>query len=364
MKRVTVLLSKTALTPLIILAAVLSTAQVAVARGGGAALTDAGYVAAPMEDPVPEGVAAEDWTGIQAAYEASRYAAYPVEDGYQARNPGQQWRTHFDGRGFSIKPDSGDWTCGLQLESYGFAGSEKEVTGTAPLSAESGRVAYMWNGTLEEWYINDTRGLEHGYIVHQRPVQGGGGTLTFTLAVRGTLHPEVTADRRGVRFQDAGGAAMLTYAGLHVLDADGREMEASFHSDDDNLCLFIDERGARYPLTIDPIVQQAYLKASNADSEDNFGHSVSVSGDTVVIGAASEDSSATGVNGDQSDNSALSAGAAYVFVRSGTSWTQEAYLKASNTEADDFFGLSVAVSIDTVVVGARDEDSNATSTLR
>jgi FG-GAP repeat len=106
--------------------------------------------------------------------------------------------------------------------------------------------------------------------------------------------------------------------------------------------------------------QQAYLKASNTESDDQFGHSVAVSGDTVVIGAPYEDSNATGVNGNQSDESATWAGAAYVFVRSGTNWTQQAYLKASNTGADDVFGNSVAVSGDTFVAGAYREDSSAT----
>ena len=77
--------------------------------------------------------------------------------------------------------------------------------------------------------------------------------------------------------------------------------------------------------------QQAYLKASNTEDGDQFGYSVAVSGDTVVVGAI-EDSSATGVNGDQTDNNARSSGAAYVFVRSGTTWSQQAYLKASNTD--------------------------------
>ena len=84
----------------------------------------------------------------------------------------------------------------------------------------------------------------------------------------------------------------------------------------------------------------------------DFGASVAISGDTVVVGAHWEDSNATGVNGNQSDNSAANSGAAYVFIRSGTTWSQQAYLKASNTEAGDGFGHSVAISGDTVVVGA------------
>ena len=106
--------------------------------------------------------------------------------------------------------------------------------------------------------------------------------------------------------------------------------------------------------------QQAFLKASNTAADDNFGTSVAVSGDTVVVGASSEDSNATGVGGDQSNNSASDSGAAYVFVRSGVTWSQQAYLKASNTDAYDSFGMKVAVSGDTVVVGASGESSNAT----
>ena len=106
--------------------------------------------------------------------------------------------------------------------------------------------------------------------------------------------------------------------------------------------------------------QQGYLKASNTEAHDQFGYSVAVSGDTVVVGAQAEASKATGVNGDQSDNSVPIAGAAYVFVRNGTTWTQQAYLKASNTDTNDRFGGSVAVSGDTVVVGAHYEDSAAT----
>jgi hypothetical protein len=105
--------------------------------------------------------------------------------------------------------------------------------------------------------------------------------------------------------------------------------------------------------------QQAYLKASNTGPGDEFGWFVAISGDTIVVAAPFEDSNTIGVNGNQSNNNATDSGAVYVFVRSGTNWSQQAYLKASNTGASDYFGWSVAVSGDTVVVGASGEDSNA-----
>lgn len=111
-------------------------------------------------------------------------------------------------------------------------------------------------------------------------------------------------------------------------------------------------------------VQQAYVKASNAEAGDAFGIAVALSadGNTLAVGARGEASAATGIDGDQADNIAANAGAVYVFTRSGIVWTQQAYIKSSNTAADDQFGFAVASSSDgnTLVVGAPGEDSSAT----
>jgi hypothetical protein len=106
--------------------------------------------------------------------------------------------------------------------------------------------------------------------------------------------------------------------------------------------------------------QEAYLKASNTGAGDRFGRSVAVSGDTLVVGAEGEASAAKGTNGNQSDDSAPESGAAYVFRRTGTSWRQDAYVKASNTDATDWFGVGLALSSDTLAVGAWGEASAAT----
>ncbi|MFL2547437.1 MAG: integrin [Candidatus Rariloculaceae bacterium] len=107
--------------------------------------------------------------------------------------------------------------------------------------------------------------------------------------------------------------------------------------------------------------QQAYVKASNAESSDQFGYSVALSGDgdTLAVGANLEASSATGINGDQSDNSAPGAGAVYVFARASGEWSQQAYVKASNSDGGDVFGYQVALNFDgdTLVVTAQGEDS-------
>ena len=110
--------------------------------------------------------------------------------------------------------------------------------------------------------------------------------------------------------------------------------------------------------------QQAYVKASNTGAGDQFGSSVSLSGDgdILAVGAIGESSAATGIGGNQADNTAPDAGAVYAFTRSVTTWTQQAYVKASNTGSGDRFGTSAALSSDgtTLAVGATGEDSSAT----
>lgn len=110
--------------------------------------------------------------------------------------------------------------------------------------------------------------------------------------------------------------------------------------------------------------QQAYVKASNTGVQDRFGFlaiALSTDGNTMAVGSNFEASGATGVNGNQLDNSAPNAGAVYAFVRTNGVWAQQAYLKASNTESQDTFGWSIALSGDgnTLAVGALGESSNA-----
>ncbi len=308
---------------------------------------------------IPETVSTEDWVSVRTAYDAARHATHTTESGFAARNPGQSWNLEFDKRGFRVEPDASEWSWGLELVSYGFAGSERFVGDTACASSEGGRVAYRWDDTLDEWYVNDTRGFEHGFTVRKRPASGE-GPLTLAMQVRGELTPSVQTSRRGVNFVDARGVTALSYSGLTVFDADGETLPAWFELRERRLELSVDERNARYPLTIDPIAQEAYIKASNTGVADQFGRSVSISGDTMVVGAPTEDSNASGVNGDQTDNSSIFSGAAYVFVRDSSGWSQQAYLKASHNGSTDNFGFSVSVSGDTLVVSAVGEESNAT----
>lgn len=303
-----------------------------------------------------------DWSALRAAFEAQRRAAMDVGAGFRARDPAQRWWLEFDGRGVRAHPDEGTWTWGLELERWGFAGNELEVDAIESAAAAGPRVTYAWGGGLSEWYVNGARGLEHGFTLEHRPPLPIGtdapGPLALGLRVRGPLSARLHADGRGASFLGPGGEVVLGYSGLAAFDADGRELPARLTSTPQGLAIEVHEQGARYPLTIDPIVQQAYLKASNTAEHAFFAHALSAWGDTVAIGAFGEDGASTGVDGDQAALTENAAGAVYVFVRSGGAWSQEAYLKASNTDKGDNFGGALALSGDTLAVGAHRESSD------
>ncbi len=95
--------------------------------------------------------------------------------------------------------------------------------------------------------------------------------------------------------------------------------------------------------------QQAKLTASDGAAGDGFGYSVSLSGETVLVGAYLD------------DDAGSSSGSAYVFTRSGSTWSQQAKLTASDGAASDIFGYSVSLSGETVIIGAYQDDDTASN---
>jgi hypothetical protein len=305
---------------------------------------------------LPAGVRASDWSAIQASVVDGFHAVTRDARGHRAQHVAARYTTQFDGRGFEVASANGH-VFGLELERFG-AGSADLVAG-APFDvrADGTRLEYVRAG-LVEWFDNGRGGLEHGLTLDARPA-GAADTLSFVFDVRGDLAPRVAANGRDVALLDAHGAVQLSYDGLVVFDRDGDRFPAHFDVAAGDLVLTVHDAGADYPLTIDPTVHSAYVKASNTDPEDFFTWSIGVDGDTLIVGAWGEGSAATGVDGDGSTNGTGNAGAAYVFVKSGPTWVQQAFLKASNTGTEDRFGWSVAVSGDIAVVGALQEDSSS-----
>ena len=261
----------------------------------------------------------------------------PVEGGWQAHNPAQQWMTTFDGRGFVARPQNADWTWGLELRGYGAGDERRQLSQSPVVKTSENRLAYHWDETVQEWFVNDGRGLEHGFSVQQRPPGAPDAPLNFVMATRGPLRAEVTGDARGVEYRDGNGRTVLTYAGLRVWDAEGRELDSRFVAAKDGVELQVDAEGARYPLTIDPIAKQANLLPDEFVVQESFGTHVDISGNTAVVGSI-----------DSETGEPL----ASVYVKGETGWTREAVLRAEYAYGNDWASMySVAVSGQTVVIG-------------
>ena len=343
-------------------------AAVTVVIIGAVVATLAGRGAAPVMagTPLPDASAARTLAdlspGTREGILAAMRAARPAADGPGLELVDLAGRILATVQGSSTVVRGTDGaTVRLGDASLGRDGALAPLGAATPEGADTARVRLdRAAGALavEEWWHNGTTGIEQGFTVRSRP--GGAGPLRLSQTVSTALEATIVDGGRGVAFHDGDGER-LRFDGLVAYDAMGRHLPASMRLEADRLDFVVDDTGAVFPIVIDPVwSQQAYLKAANIDAGDYFGHAVAVSGDTVVVGAPDEESNATGVDGDGTNNAAGLAGAAYVFVRSGGVWSQQAYLKASNAQVNDRFGYAVAVSGDTIVVGAIQEDSPAT----
>lgn len=194
---------------------------------------------------------------------------------------------------------------------------------------------------------------------------GGGGGATTAVGCAGAALPAYLKASNTSAYDKFGWELALSADGNTLAVAAFYEDSSAVGVDGNQLDDSALESGAVYVFacTGNSWAQQAYVKASNTGAEDAFGLGVALSGDgnTLAVGAAGEDSNATGIGGDQADNSATNSGAVYVFTRTGTTWVQQAFIKASNAETYDVFGTAIALSADgnTLAVSAVGEDSNA-----
>ncbi len=120
---------------------------------------------------------------------------------------------------------------------------------------DDGKVSYLREDGLTEWFINDTRGLEQGWTFTKRPERAGSsGPVRLDLTVRGGLRPQVAAEGASVAFLNESGGAALTYGGLKAWDADGKTVQVRFvasEAGDKGLGVVVNDAGARYPITGD-----------------------------------------------------------------------------------------------------------------
>ncbi|MEO6391405.1 MAG: FG-GAP-like repeat-containing protein [Pyrinomonadaceae bacterium] len=252
---------------------------------------------------------------------------------------------------------------------------------------------------VEEWFNNTPDGLEHGFIVPERLT--GPGNLHLTMAIEGDLAARATAAGQTLSLVDQQGETVLNYESLKVWDANKSKLRARMRTTGGTVILEVEDAGAAYPLVIDPTFSAtAKLGPNDGGADDRFGNSVAISGDTVVVGSPLDDIGANvdqgsayifvrGTNGLWSQQAKLTGtgaaagdqfgssvaisgdtvivgapidnvgtnnaqGSVYIFVRSGAVWSQQQKIVASDGGTSDVFGddRCVGISGNTVVVGS------------
>ena len=299
------------------------------------------------------------YESLRAALEAARYRVRRNErsaDAYDADNPAQHLTASFTPEGVELtwQPQAGgpQWRLGMTLFAYGYGNRIVELR-AGQINAHDNRVDIARTakdrlGTaVDEWYVNNADGLEQGFVVPQPPAGSdrGAAWLRLGLRVSGEMRPEVEADGQRLILKRTDGEVALSYRGLRAWDAAGRELSARMEVRGPELWLEVADGEAVYPVTIDPtFVEDQKLTASDGTGNNEFGF-VAISGATLVVGADLDD---IGGNVDQ--------GSAYVFERQGQQWLERQKLTASDGAASDIFGYSVAISGDTIVVSAHNDD--------
>ncbi len=238
----------------------------------------------------------ESWfQSVCEQIERDEYQASVSDRGLQAPNRAHNLRTYFPDGGIEVVPrtpeDGGTWSLTWRTTGWGRGQSPEtgQCAGSAAPAPNGARVTYDRRG-LEEWYENRKEGIEQGFTVRDRPA--GEGPLRITGALGGSLRPEYRADAQAIELLDDSGACVLRYAGLCTKDAGGREVPSRLELQGRDVELLIDDQGAVYPLTIDPILTSPSWTAAGNQADARFGHAVATAGDVngdgysdVIVGA-------------------------------------------------------------------------------
>lgn len=313
------------------------------------------------------------------------------------------------GGGGSVRLSLGGYGRGERIARVEGAGVARRGDGTRVeiTRYEAGRP----HAPLVEWYENSAAGLEQGWTLLERP-EGGpeDGAVRLLVDLGGDLTATMAQDHQSLGFVDASGTTVFRYDGLRSWDSDGRPLTSSMQLVDDRLAIVVDDAGARYPVTVDPTItrtESRRIAGGNAQDRE-FGSAVAISGDTAVVGllrafdfgdssgaayvfrrdvggtdrwgevarltasdgeahdlfgqivAISGSTIVVGAPGD--DDTASEAGAVYIFERDqggSDAWGQVRKIPSPDSlgrggqfQNPDLFGATLALSGDTLVVGA------------
>ncbi|MGB7291848.1 MAG: NEW3 domain-containing protein [Thermodesulfobacteriota bacterium] len=268
-------------------------------------------------------------------------------DSYMAITPNHSFSTIFDGNGINVRPLSlktSNWQVRMNLVGMGYEQNVKPVA-SPKFKVDSNHIEYGRN-TIKEWYLNGPDGLEQGFTIDTVPSSDAKDQkLVLKLEYSSDLIPVVKENGKRIDWKTEEGTTVFNYSKLYAYDSLGKELPSSLNASGDHISIIIDDYGANYPITVDPIMilETKIRTASDPNILANYGRSVAISGDTAVVGAPGNDT-----NGDSS-------GAAYVLSRDigGTNnWGELIKLTPVGAQPCDLFGFSVDISGDTIVVGA------------
>ncbi|MCP4696878.1 MAG: hypothetical protein GY862_08530 [Gammaproteobacteria bacterium] len=290
---------------------------------------------------LPAGLSAQEWAAIRKNVRQAEYELNAAEENgvYTARNRAQGVRAVFDAKGMRVAPQDGKrsrsgnspWHLHLALTGYGY-GRDIQAVPEGKTTTDGNRIAYL-RENLTEWYVNDLRGIEQGFILEKRPdtseaLKDPALFLRLEIVVDTDLAPRLRKNGQHIAFLDSAGQTVVTYDALQVFDAEGRDIPAYFHlvpaasdepsfpphtltmaKDRAKIHIVINDSQAVYPLTVDPILAAPPVKINRvyADTNDKFGSSVAVDGDTMAVGAPYDEAWCT-------DLSTCSFGSVYVWT--------------------------------------------------
>jgi len=238
----------------------------------------------------------------------------------------------------SVKSAAGE----LQMRLHSYGDGQQTIAAEAVSLQVHGKRLEKRHAQLTEWYLDSPLGLEQGFTLAQ-PLSSHRGELVLNLALSGGLTPQLKD--QALHFLDSKQTSQLTYDKLYAFDATGRELPSRMVLAGNTLSLLVDDRGAVYPVVVDPLFSPVRLVDSRGIAGDRFGLSVAIDGSTAVIGA-------------DSVGAADTFGAAVVYEKQHGIWQEVAHLNTA-TSFGDRLGYSVAISGDTIVVGAWDKPNGA-----
>ena len=276
---------------------VLAVAALPVTRPAGPAAIGQLDTLAPEAGPTAAPQVPDRWrAGALAELKRREYRATLVDGSLQAPNRRQGYRSHFQADGIRIEPRTGDQGWSWSWTTVGHGRDRLRAAEAVRPRSLVARVDYQRDG-WREWYENREEGLEQSFTLTERPA--GEGPLRIVGRVGGDLEGRVTGE--SLEFVAPGGGRVLRYDKLVAWDADGRELPGQISLAGTELTLTVDDRSARYPVTVDPLISGSPWTIEGTQYRGYLGDVIAPAGDVngdgfgdIIVG--SPDYTTNGIN--------------------------------------------------------------------